>query len=416
MRGVLGAVAAVALLAAVLSPLSPEAGAASTVAINVVTAADHGCSPDTWTSPDLRVTVLVDGDQVLQTDKAQDESNPLYARLATLPAPSSPVQVSIQVEEAEPSGFLGLGTSWVPCDTDPGPGPTYTFSWDGGARTVVARGDAGNAAEATVVFGPGGPTEPKVAVDSEHGTLATVSWDAAPGLQHRLAWGSVGDVFATVPAGTSSHVMTGLCDDTGYVVRVVRDQEPWHAGSRDVPFRTANEAPSPPRILEARPVNGSIQLRVALPTSHDLARLRVFGADTSDVPFAGTPMLDDGSGPWSSWSGSVPDSPAYVRVVVTDRGGLLAASDAFRVGSAAASSDQVADPCPLGMGGLPAGDGPESESRPTSIAVPPQHGDNGPSAFQDPDTKPPLGFLVVAGLVVAVLLGVLVGLALRSRR
>jgi hypothetical protein len=345
MRGLPWVLAAFVLLAGAAVPL--PAGAAGTSFINVVSAGDHGCSPDSFTSPDLRVTVLVDGQQALRTAKAQDQDDPLYAQLATVaaPTPSSPVQVTIQVEEAEPSGFFFTGTNWLHCDTDPGPGTDYTLSWDGRPLTIVTKGDASNAAEATVVLGPGAPPVPQVTASDLQPTSATLSWDASSA-GHRVAWGNAGRVIATLPPGTASYTVTGLCDNTPYAVRVVRDVDPWHVGSADAPFTTANAAPQPPKVLSAKVDNGSLALRVGLPTSHDLAKLEVFGGPDASVPASGSPIVTDSHGPWfGSWYGSAPGSAAYVRVRVTDTGGLSATSDAFQVGSPGQSGGP-ADFCP----------------------------------------------------------------------
>lgn len=120
--------------------------------VNVVQAWDRGCSNDGWLSgdADLRVTVLMDGEKVFQTVKAQDQSAPYYAAFSWISHLRPPLNVSIKVHEAEPGGWFGMGTSWKECDTSPGPEMAYEANWTGEQREIHVKGNASNATEVKV--------------------------------------------------------------------------------------------------------------------------------------------------------------------------------------------------------------------------------------------------------------------------
>ncbi|MCA1819538.1 MAG: hypothetical protein LC620_05735, partial [Halobacteriales archaeon] len=69
-----------ALTLAAIAALVPAAQA-DDVTVNLLWAEDHGCTPDTYTAADMRVTVKLDGDVVLQA-YAPQQNRPDYAAAA----------------------------------------------------------------------------------------------------------------------------------------------------------------------------------------------------------------------------------------------------------------------------------------------------------------------------------------------
>jgi hypothetical protein len=324
------------------SPAASEPG----YGLTVVQAFDRGCSPDSATRPDLRVTVWVDGAQVAQTVKAQDRDDPLYGLFVPLAHPSAPVTVRVRVEEAEPTYFF-FGTTWVHCDTAPGNEEEGATTWDGSLQAFDARGDGGNAAEADLVLGGAAPTAPTltVAVQGTHALRVTFDGSAA---DQALHWGRVGPALAPLSPSAGAVTLSGLCDNQEYVLRVVRTALPWRVSSADAAATTANEAPAAPRVLSATMANGSVEVSWEEATPHDAATYDVYAADGSTVPLDAAHRIgslhastllthESGSFPWHG-GGSV-------RVATTDSGGLSAASAAFEVGGPAEQWTPLFESC-----------------------------------------------------------------------
>lgn len=320
----------VLLLLAALVP-GPAHAQAGMVAIDLVDATDHGCSPDTFTAPDLRVTVRLDGQVVIQ-DRGDNQDHPLYAHAVVVPVPDHPVPLSIEVEEGEPSGFLGLDTRFVACDDAPGDAAVFTTTWGGEAVTLHADGDGDHAADATVVLGPGAPAAPSVQVAVGTGAAA-LSWDSLPGAKHDLAWPAPGPPVTTgLGNGTR---MDGLCDGEAYTLRVVRHVGDWAVGT-DVSFVTANRAPDPPLLRKVAAADGALTAWWEEATPHDVARYALHvGASPDFTPTDANRVVAFGNTHYMGqretypWNGTA----AYARLVAIDVGGLSAASAAVPIGA-----------------------------------------------------------------------------------
>jgi hypothetical protein len=331
--------AVAALLASCLASV-PSTEAAAGVTIDLVDAVSQGCSTDTVTDPDLRVTVRLDGAVVLQ-DAASDLEQPLYAHAVAVPTPDHAATLTVQVEEAEPGGFFGFGTSYIPCDVAAGAGDVFTTTWSGEARTLTLQGDAGNSAKVVVVLGPGAPAAPQVLVSGITAHGATVAWDSTTGATgHDLAPTRFGAPLRPLSAAAGTTALDGLCDGQPHEVRVVRHADPWSVASVDVRFTTLNDAPAPPRILSASLSGSTLSLAWEEPTAHDVTAYGIHaGADPGFSPTPANRVASDT--PFASWrdqSGQFPwNGSGYVKVVATDAGGLSAASPAFHVGDPAVS-------------------------------------------------------------------------------
>lgn len=303
--------------------------------INLVSAADRGCSPDTFTPHDLRVTVSVDGKQVLQA-YAEQVNDPVYAEIAEVRVPQGGARVAVTVEEAEPGGFLGLEDRFIPCDASPGAETTFTLQWNGAFQEVTAQGDGEQSAIVRLVLGAGAPPKPVAQAQAKGAHAITVSWDShASATMHRIAGGGYGPVVRTAGAGAGSVEFTGLCDNHAYTLRVIRDAGAWSVASAAVTATTSNVAPAAPAILGASRRDGRLYLEWEEETTHDIERYELHvGASASFTPSASTKAgAYDSAVSSRHLSNSFADKAgAYVRVVAVDTGGLQAVSEAFKVG------------------------------------------------------------------------------------
>lgn len=350
--------AAPALLALlVLLPLAaPFAAAAPTsFTINVVSAMSHGCSPDVWTSPDLRVRVLVNGAPVATTGKADQQDEPVFA--VSIPASATlPVTIGIEAEEAEPAGFFGTSTEYLACTVGPGGATRAEFTYNGEEPlTRVLRGDDGRAAEVFVVVGRSPPPVPSVTATTTTSSV-TLSWAADPTGQatgHRVALGGVGAIIESSVTGNTA-VVTGLCDNTAYTYRVIRDTTTWHVSSADVTFTTKNSAPQAPAVLSTtRAGNVSFDS----PTTHDVERYEIHASATrgftpSDATLRKTV------------------SPSFIASRQVDVTGVaFAASDAFVVVRVVDTGNLSADSMQVAIGG-PTQDSPYGTTDACGAAAP----------------------------------------------
>lgn len=332
-----------ALVAAlVLLPLvAPMASAAPvSFTIDVVSARSLGCSPDTFTSPDLRVRVYVNGAEVFTTEKAQDQDSPLYGHAAVVSA-ELPVTIGVEVEEAEPGGFFGLGTSWVPCQTGPASATRGTFIYRGeAALQAVVRGEGDKAAEALLVVGTAPPATPAVTVGATTPASVTLRWGADPtgrATGHRVALGLAGArVDANV--GANEATLTVPCDNYAYAFRVIREAAPWYVTSADVSATSANAAPQPATVLSAtRDGNASFES----PTTHDIARYEVHASSSASFTPSSATLRHTISSPSSAFAeqsaAGIPFSASdtHVRIRSVDTGGLSADSASFAIGASA---------------------------------------------------------------------------------
>ena len=322
------------LLVPLLALAPAQASSHDALHVNVVSARSVGCSPDFFTSPDLRVKVYVNGALAVETVEAQDADEPLYASL-TLVRTALPALVRVEVEEGEPGGFLGRGTSWKPCDAAPGVDRHLNVTVEGPTQRVVARGDDADAAEAVVTVGRDAPAAPTLRVTNVTTTEARLAWSGAPNATaHRVALPGYRGVLAVAGPGDATAVAAGLCDNRAYALRLVRDQGPWSVASPDAAFTTANAPPQPPRVLAAERNGSAVNVSWESPTWHDVASFEVHAGPTA--AFAPSPGTLRGTaspslfGPTARLDGvALQPGDAFVRVRTLDTGGLNATSDAL---------------------------------------------------------------------------------------
>lgn len=359
------------LLTATLAPLASAAPASFT--INVVSANETGCSPDVFTSPDLRVRVLVNGAAVAVTEKAQDRDAPLLAFVVDAAA-QLPAVVSFEVEEAEPAGLFG--TSWVACSVAPGGQTRANVTYRGEAALVTTlRGDGDKAAEVTVVIGTSAPSTPTLQVSQIGSAHVDVVWSAdASGRAtgHRVASGLIGPVLGSASGTASGARISGLCDNHAYTYRLVRDATDWHVASADVAFTTANVAPSAAKVLSATR-GGNVTFESA--TSHDIARFEVHAAGSASfAPTNATlraTLAPSAFARTDATGVALRASDTHVVIRSVDTGGLTAVSAAFAIDGAAVQGSIVfAQTCSLGAVSATAAASPPP-STPTPPPPPP---------------------------------------------
>lgn len=332
----------VLLISQLILPVALAQGdATGDLAINVVSAVDLGCSDDTLAGQaDLRVTVSVDGQEQLRTVKAQDQDTPEYAAFTLVEGIGRPATVTVVVEEAEPGGFLGTGTTWETCDASPGSGTNHELTWDGDLETVVIRGDGDRPVEVHLVLGPQAPDPPTLSEETVGTDRATLSWDADPTAEvtgHRLRWAPVGDELHAAGPEAGTHTVEGLCDNTPYTFQAIRDADPWHIGSQPLEIRTENRAPEAPVVLRADPGQANLTVAWLLPTSHDLAGLELHAGPNATFHPDGSTQVATFPGrlafqPVEATVDDPPSTATHVRVVATDTGNLTAVSEAFAIG------------------------------------------------------------------------------------
>lgn len=334
MRPVRAAVALVLLLAPLAALPAAEAQSPVDLYLNVVSARSFGCSPDSFTSPDLRVRVLVNDAPAVTTDKAQDQRQPLYASLTRVRA-TLPARITVEVEEAEPSGLFG--TAWVACDVAPGAATRFTHTYAGGPpEEIVARGDDEKAAEAFLAVGREPPSLPSVRALDVNATSARLAWDvdlSGATTGYRLAREGPGPVLLSLGSDVASANLADLCDNHDYTLRLVRDAAPWHVFS-NATFRTPNAAPAAPRVLAATRDGANSSVAWEAADMHDAARFDILAGPTQD-PAQVRRSVTVGATSFATFNESAPLQPgdAYVRVRLVDTGGLSSVSDAFAVGA-----------------------------------------------------------------------------------
>lgn len=326
---------ALAMLLLLSAPalLSTAQAAPTAFTINVVSARDLGCSPDFWTSPDLRVHVYVNDAPVYLSAEASEQKEPTFA--LTIPVNVQlPATISVEVEEGEPSGFFGV--RYEPCSVAAGGATRAHLTYKGeSSLTFVTRGDDDRAAEVYLVVGTTPPPAPTVSASPAQ-TSVTLQWAADGSGQatgHRVARGGVGALVDAAMTGTSA-VVGNLCDNSAYTFRVIRDTTTWHVSSADVQVRTLNAAPQPATVLSAtREGNVSFDS----PTTHDVARYEIH-ASTGDSFTPSSATLRHTMSPSFIMSQRVEAtgiafaaSDTHVRVRVVDTGDLHADSVSFAI-------------------------------------------------------------------------------------
>lgn len=267
-------------------------GPAATLLVNLHRGASHGCSPDAWTSPDLAARVWHGGQVVAETHKAQDESEASWLALLEVANAGAPATVAIEVREAEPGGFLGFGTSWIPCDVDPGPGHMLNVTVPGASQGVAfsGRGDGPRAASVSGHAAPATAAHPRATTlrlaEATHDTL-TVQWDPQPAPAASQALHVRSREGAALAPESSSHELTGLQENTPYVMRLVREQGPWQVATGWTILHTRN-LPPPAPLLHVAPAAGAAEVAWEV-SVHDLARVELHvGAEPGFVPNAST--------------------------------------------------------------------------------------------------------------------------------
>lgn len=359
----------VSLLAGpVLLIATATSAAQEIVTIDIVQAFDRGCSDDHGTTgaPDLRVSVTVNGEVVLRTAKAQGYTAPLLAVSAQAPVAVGD-RIGIQIEEAEPSGFLGTSTRWVKCDSAPGSQRIFEKPWDGTTTEFVARGDDADAAEAIVVVGRDAPAIPIIQVQAT-ARSADITWDAG-GQRQGLGWDDFEQPFHDATSSAGDYQMENLCDGTTYLIRVVRWETPWVVAGRAA-IDTQNLPPGQPQVLAADRSDGGLTVSWWTPTVHDIQRFEIHAGPAGFSPGPGSLRQEI-----SKLAGHHEETrdvatqagDAEVRIVSVDNGGLTATSPAFAMGSPRRESPGDMDSCvstgPYFTAGTRPGDGGGSVGR-----------------------------------------------------
>ncbi len=318
--------------------------------INVVMARDMGCTNDhgSWFGPfaDLRITIYLDDAKVFQTAKASDMDNPHFAQATVLRQVTPPAKLSIQIEEAEPGGFFGTGTSWVECDAHNGDGTRHSFVWSEGVQEVVTRGNATRSAEATVVVGTEMPSPPEI-IDlrprHHHAEIDWVPGDNSSGAATMYSLGWFAAPSESVPIEDGTHWVEGLRDNSAYSLRWFHTMDPWVVAGPVQRFTTEN-APPPPFAVEdvRRSENTTYDVKLGGDTPHDAQRWEFHagaGADfvvtNSSYRVTGASRSGEGEPFRAPYGGYYPiphvAGDAYVRVVTYDFGGLNGTSAAATI-------------------------------------------------------------------------------------
>lgn len=324
---------ALLVLALVLAPLAiapVAAQAPTTFFVNVVSARSLGCSPDSFTAPDLRVVVYVNDAPLFTTEKAQDVRQPLYANLARASA-VLPARITVEVQEAEPAGLFG--TSWVDCDVAQGAATRHTHTYAGGlADEVRAAGDGEKPAEAILVVGTQPPPAPVVTASTVGSTSATIVWDDTPAATgHALGANTSAPPAFTAAPDVRGATLSELCDNEPYTLRVVREAGAWRVAST-VSFRTQNVAPSAPRVLSAARQDGNATIEWEAQDLHDAARFEILvGAGAEPTAVRATVSAQDASFTKFSQVVALQAGDANVRIRLVDEGNLSSASPSFPI-------------------------------------------------------------------------------------
>lgn len=249
----------IALLAVAALPTPSVAHAGGGVVLNLLTGASHGCSPDQVTSPDLAARVWRGGSVIGETYKAQDSSASDWFAIFHLTDASVGQQVAIELREAEPGGFFLLGTSWLPCDVNPGPGAWLNVTLGGGAFSATGDGAAAASVSGHSGTGPH-PSVGALTVADRTKTAITFTWtvdaaDPADASQRLLVSGR-----PDVAVGNSERraTVSGLAEGEAYSVRLVRERAPWTAGTPPGIFYTLPPSPT----LRATAVEGGADVHV----------------------------------------------------------------------------------------------------------------------------------------------------------
>lgn len=366
------------LLVALLLPAPEAAAQSASFTINVVSARDMGCSPDFFTSPDLRVRVLVNGAPVLVTSEGSDQAEPVFAATA-LASATLPATIEVEVEEGEPAGFFGSRTTYQACGIGPAGETRASFVYDGeGALPVLLRGGGDHAAEVHLVVGHAPTPVPQVSWTATTDE-ATLRWDTHQNATgHRIAMGGAGRLVEASYSGNQATVR-GLCDNSDYRFRVIHDTSTWHVSSADVEVHTRNVAPQAPTVLSASR-GGNVTFES--PTTHDVARYEVHASSASTfTPSSETlrkserPFLAHDHVTVYDVPFRASDTTVIVRVV--DTGDLHADSAPFAIGAPErAASSGARGQCGATFSSV--GGSGSSTGEPLTSRPPPQGGEPAP--------------------------------------
>lgn len=292
--------------------------------LNLKTGENRGCSPDEGTSPDLAARVWHNGAVVAETYKAQDSAPSEWFALHHLTGLSGDEKIAIEVREAEPGFpfFLGLGTWWIPCDVDPGPGTWLNVSLDG-TRAFSSTGDSQHAASVSGYIGAGPhPSGVTLTTQNRTKTSITFAWSVDPadpgGVSQTLHFSGRGAIPLSSTARSAT--MDGLSEGYGYSARLVRQSDPYLASVAPMAFFTLPRAPT----LRATAVDGGADVQVDVGSTYvETVEVHV-GANASYAPSPAT--LQQTARPFAGRADvrlrdMPPGVPAYLRAISIDEEG-----------------------------------------------------------------------------------------------
>lgn len=358
--GTRAALATLLLVLPALLALAPAAtaahGPASTLLVNLQTGASHGCSPDGLTAPDLDARVWINGQMVGETHKAQDEREARWNTLLQIPSISTPVTFAVEVREAEPGGFLFLGTSWLQCDVNPGAGAWFNVTVGAEGVAFSSQGDGDRAARVTGYAARATAAHPATAtlsLVSSTPTALSFSWparaagDPTDAQSLEIRWrGESGTLTASATAGT----LDGLEENRQYDVRLVRSHGPWRVAAPWATFRTENLPPPPPTLTAtAGAESAEVTWRAE---AHDLDRIEIhagptatFAPDASTLKHSERAVLS--SSGTRTLTGLDAGKPVWIKALAVDDRGAANASAAVQVTPTASDASKPTNRVPV---------------------------------------------------------------------
>lgn len=362
---------------------------AETVHVNVLEGENLGCTGD---DADFEVHVYHDGGKVAESREITHDDTPVWGELLEIQADEGD-RIGFRVSEGESSLFSQYRRD---CHLGADGGRQANVTYEGETATHHLEGSGPNTSRVTVVVGPDPPEAPSLDVPEVSGTSARLAWTlegSQEADEHRLREGWQGEEFAKAQGSSRSHTWTGLAEERNYTAQVLTDRGPWLIASNEVSFTTGNPPPPKPVNVQAWTRSGGTEIAFELSSEAEAHTLTVLGADTIDSSSfreITTVGLGPRPGPHSVY---VEEQPGAIQLETADDG-ETARSDPVRVQEERAS--------PTG----PSGDDtrPEDGTQPDA-SEPPEDGDGLGGV-------PP--WVIVAAAVVAGVLGVFVGYALKD--
>ena len=327
-------------LVSILAALVTIATAASGLTLNLRAIEDLGCSPDEWSTPDIRLVAEIDGNAVVQSPWTEVQGVTHFAARFELPDGADSKQIVLRAEEREPS-FLGLSENWVPCDIAPGPAENLTISWSGATTPIETSGDGSNGAWVQLTLGNDPPPSPQVT--SEVGDdYVTLRWDSYAAVHHVTVYGRGDNLLADT--GASSYTVSDLCEASSIRLQVVRIEGPWRIGAMGE-GRTPNRAPPTPVIFDAQRNGTNVTGYWTQDGAVDLASFQIYALSDAESPRANWSLLETRPNfSHGSFNGTWNTTASHLVVESADRDGLRTSSEIWEIGSTATPPQSTGPP------------------------------------------------------------------------